>query len=155
MLPEQKLDALVTRHKAIESELSTQLAPETFVKLSREFAELNPVVDAVKAYRDVVRGFRGQIELTGRLILGEGSRVDAKVVADSAEIAGEFKGELKVRSLILLEKGRLEGNLETQSLAVRDGAQLNGAVNAGIGKATTVRQAVTPPPAAPGNVATG
>ena len=102
--------------------------------------------------------FRGQIELTGRLILGEGSRVDAKVVADSAEIAGEFKGELKVRSLILLEKGRLEGNLETQSLAVRDGAQLNGAVNAGIGKATTVRQAVTTPPApapAPGNVATG
>ena len=46
MLPEQKLDALLTRHKAIESELSSQLAPETFVKLSREFAELEPVVDA-------------------------------------------------------------------------------------------------------------
>jgi peptide chain release factor 1 len=59
MLPEQKLDALVTRHKAIESELSTQLAPETFVKLSREFAELNPVVDAVKAYRAVLAEIDG------------------------------------------------------------------------------------------------
>jgi peptide chain release factor 1 len=59
MLPEQKLDALVTRHKAIESELSTQLAPETFVKLSREFAELNPVVEAVKAYRGVLAEIDG------------------------------------------------------------------------------------------------
>jgi peptide chain release factor 1 len=59
MLPEQKLDALVTRHKAIESELSTQVAPETFVKLSREFAELNPVVDAVKAYRGVLAEIDG------------------------------------------------------------------------------------------------
>ena len=59
MLPEQKLDALITRHKAIESELSTQLAPETFVKLSREFAELSPVVDAVKAYRGVAAEIDG------------------------------------------------------------------------------------------------
>jgi peptide chain release factor 1 len=59
MLPEQKLDALVTRHKAIEGELSTQLPTETFVKLSREFAELNPVVDAVKAYRGVLAEIDG------------------------------------------------------------------------------------------------
>ena len=59
MLPEQKLDALITRHKAIESELSTQVAPETFVKLSREFAELGPVVDAVKAYRAAVAEIDG------------------------------------------------------------------------------------------------
>jgi peptide chain release factor 1 len=54
MLPEQKLDALIARHQAIQHELSSQLATETYVRLSREFAELSPVVDAVKAYRDVV-----------------------------------------------------------------------------------------------------
>jgi peptide chain release factor 1 len=59
MLPEQKLNTLLTRHSAIESELSTQLAPETFVRLSREFAELSPVVDAVKAYREVVAEIDG------------------------------------------------------------------------------------------------
>ena len=59
MLPEQKLNALLARHKGIEHELSNQLAPETYVRLSREFAELNPVVDAVKAYRDVVAEIDG------------------------------------------------------------------------------------------------
>ena len=39
MLPEQKLDALLTRHKAVESNLAGHLPPETYVKLSREFAE--------------------------------------------------------------------------------------------------------------------
>ena len=51
MLPEAKLDALVTRHAAVEHELSGQLAPEAYVKLSREFAELDPIVDSVKKYR--------------------------------------------------------------------------------------------------------
>ena len=54
MLPEQKLDALVARHRAVEGELATQVTPETYVKLSREFAELDPVVEAVKNYRGVV-----------------------------------------------------------------------------------------------------
>lgn len=75
--------------------------------------------------------FRGEIELTGRLHMGEGSRVDAKVLADAVEIAGEFKGEMVVRSLILLEKARVTGTLDAQTLAVREGAQVNGAVNAG------------------------
>src|SRR5215475_11279815 len=53
MLPEAKLDALLARHAAIEAELSRALAPETYVKLSREFAELSPVADRVKAHRGV------------------------------------------------------------------------------------------------------
>jgi peptide chain release factor 1 len=53
MLPEQKLDALIARHRALEAELMTQVSPDTYVKLSREFAELGPIVDAVKAYRSV------------------------------------------------------------------------------------------------------
>jgi len=51
MLPNQKLDALVTRHAALERNLSEALPAETYVKLSREFAELAPVVDAVRSYR--------------------------------------------------------------------------------------------------------
>ena len=51
MLPDQKLNALVARHTTLERDLSAALPPETFVKLSREFAELAPVVEAVKSYR--------------------------------------------------------------------------------------------------------
>jgi len=59
MLPEQKLDALVARHKAVEAELATQVPTETYVKLSREFAELGPIVEAVKTYRSVAAEIDG------------------------------------------------------------------------------------------------
>jgi peptide chain release factor 1 len=52
-LPETKLDALLARHAMVEAELTRELAPETFVKLSRELAEITPVVERVKAYRAV------------------------------------------------------------------------------------------------------
>src|SRR6266545_720325 len=59
MLPEQKLDALVARHKAVEHELASPVAPETYIKLSREFAELAPIVETVKSYRAVAAEIAG------------------------------------------------------------------------------------------------
>jgi peptide chain release factor 1 len=53
MLPQAKLDTLLMRHAAIERELGAPLARDALVKLSREFAELDPVVASVKAYRAV------------------------------------------------------------------------------------------------------
>ena len=53
-LPQHRLDALLSRHSLVESELSTNLARDEFVKLSREFSELGPVIEAIKAYRSVV-----------------------------------------------------------------------------------------------------
>jgi peptide chain release factor 1 len=52
-LPQQKLDALLARHELVESELASGLSADAYVKLSREFAELGPVVEAIKAYRAV------------------------------------------------------------------------------------------------------
>jgi len=54
-LPQQKLDALLDRHGLVERELASGLAADAYVKLSREFAELSPVVEAIKAYRAVGR----------------------------------------------------------------------------------------------------
>ncbi|MGZ5804461.1 MAG: peptide chain release factor 1 [Xanthobacteraceae bacterium] len=54
MLPAAKIDALLARHAAIEAELQQQLSGDAVVKLSRELAELNPVVDKIKAYRGVL-----------------------------------------------------------------------------------------------------
>ncbi len=102
-------------------------------------AEKRTVIDAQTELDGTLKGkdaqiqgrFHGIIELTGRLILSEGSKVDAQVVADAAEIAGEFKGDLKVRSLVLLEKARVFATLDSETLSVREGAQLNGAVKSG------------------------
>jgi peptide chain release factor 1 len=59
MLPEQKLDALVARHKAIEHDLASPLETETYVRLSREFAELAPIVETVRNYRGIVTEIAG------------------------------------------------------------------------------------------------
>ena len=75
--------------------------------------------------------FKGDIEIKGRLVLGEGSVVEAKIVADTAEIAGEFKGEIVAERLTFMEKARVTGKFDAQILSVREGAQMNGAVSAG------------------------
>ena len=54
MLPETKLDVMLARHASVQAELSHPLPPETYVKLSRELAEIEPVVAKVKAYRGAV-----------------------------------------------------------------------------------------------------
>ena len=52
-LPQHRLDALLARHELVESELATNLSRDDYVKLSREFSELGPVIEAIKAYRAV------------------------------------------------------------------------------------------------------
>jgi peptide chain release factor 1 len=51
ILPQQKLDALLARHALVESELASGLGADAYVKLSREFAELSPIVETIKSYR--------------------------------------------------------------------------------------------------------
>src|SRR6476619_6845801 len=91
MLPEQKLDALLARHKAIESELATQVTPETYVKLSREFAELGPVVETVRNYRNVV----SEIEGLDALI------ADSSTDAEMRTMAAAEKPQLEQRRVAL------------------------------------------------------
>ena len=86
-LPQQTLDALLHRHALIERELSSSLAPEAFVKLSREHAELEPVVSAIKAWR------AAEDEITG---------LDA-LIADAAT-DGEMKKMAEAEKPALQEK---------------------------------------------------
>ncbi|MBY0382154.1 MAG: peptide chain release factor 1 [Xanthobacteraceae bacterium] len=51
MLPDAKLDILLARHAALEAELLGKVNAETYVRATRELAELTPIVEAVKAYR--------------------------------------------------------------------------------------------------------
>ncbi len=51
ILPEQKLDALVARLKTVEDDLAAGPDRDTYVKLSREFSELQPLVASIKTYR--------------------------------------------------------------------------------------------------------
>ena len=78
VLPQQKMDALLTRHAMVESELATGLAPEAYVRLSREFAELSPVVEAIKAYRSTDK----EIAELAALIDDSGTDSEVRKLAD-------------------------------------------------------------------------
>jgi peptide chain release factor 1 len=97
MLPEQKLDALLARHQMVESELASQVTPATYVRLSREFAELGPVIAAIKAYREVVD------EIAGLEALLE----DAATEAEMRALAAGEKPALEQRRAELEQKIRL------------------------------------------------
>jgi len=84
-LPQQKLDALLARHALVESELATGLAADAYVRLSREFAELSPVVDVIKAYRAA-----------------------NKEIADLDALANDNGGDAEMRRLAQTEKQAVE-----------------------------------------------
>ncbi|HWF94642.1 MAG TPA: peptide chain release factor 1 [Xanthobacteraceae bacterium] len=97
MLPEQKLDALLARHRMIESELASQVTPTTYVRLSREFSELGPVVDAIMAYREVA----------GELAGLEAMLQDASTDAEMCALAAGEKPALEQRRTALEQEIRL------------------------------------------------
>jgi peptide chain release factor 1 len=58
-VPDSKLDALVARHQFLADAMSTgDLAPDAFVRHSKEYAELGPVVAAITELREAGREMR-------------------------------------------------------------------------------------------------
>jgi peptide chain release factor 1 len=49
--PADRLDAILARHDIITATLAAATSSENFVPLSRELSELDPVVEAIRAYR--------------------------------------------------------------------------------------------------------
>jgi peptide chain release factor 1 len=86
-LPQHRLDALLARHEMVENELASGLSADAYVKLSREFAELGPVVEAIKAYRAV----------TAEIADLEALAADPKTDAEMRKLADAEKPALQVR----------------------------------------------------------
>ncbi len=96
-LPETKLDTVLARHAAVEAELSRQMPAETFVKLSREFAEIDPLVEKVKAYRSVA----AELADLDALIADPATEPEMKSIANAE------RPQLEARRIALEEEIRL------------------------------------------------
>ncbi|MCW5682122.1 MAG: peptide chain release factor 1 [Xanthobacteraceae bacterium] len=95
MLPAARMEALIARHAEIEAELAKGGGGDNFAKLSREFAELSPVIDDVKALK------QAQTDLAGAEALMAGSD------RELAGMAADEKRELETRIEELEHKLRL------------------------------------------------
>jgi peptide chain release factor 1 len=106
MLPQQKLAALINRHALVESQLASGVTGDEFVSLSREFSDLSPVVEVIKAYRQV----EAEIDGLDAMIADASTDSEMRRMA-SAELPelGERKAELEHRlRLALIPKDAMD-----------------------------------------------
>src|SRR6202522_1303323 len=97
ILPEAQLDILLAHHASLEAQTWGQLNSENYVRITRDLAELNPLIDAVKAYR------AANAEITG---------IDALIADPSTEpemraMAEAERETLGARSLDLAQQIRV------------------------------------------------
>ncbi|GEP04573.1 peptide chain release factor 1 [Methylobacterium oxalidis] len=102
-LPPDRLDAILARHDIATATLSAGSADaETFVQLSRELAELDPVVAAIRTYRaadENLRGVEALIEEPGSDPEMRALAADEKPEAEAALLAAH-----RALQLMLLPK---------------------------------------------------
>src|SRR5258708_9125014 len=97
MLREAKLYILMAHHTSIETQLLGEVGWEAYVRVMRELAELNPVIDAVKAYRATEK----EIADIEALISDPATEPEMRGMAEAE------RETLKARSLELAQKIRL------------------------------------------------
>jgi peptide chain release factor 1 len=91
MIPAAKLERLLDRFAAIESEMASGASGAAFVKLSREHAELAPVIETARAYRSA------QTQLEG----AEAMIADPAGDSEMRGLAEQERAELKERLTVL------------------------------------------------------
>ncbi|HLA21464.1 MAG TPA: peptide chain release factor 1 [Pseudolabrys sp.] len=96
-LPQHRLDALLSRHALVESELASGLTPDAYVKLSREFSELGPVIEAIKAYRTVT----AEMDDLDALIADPATDAEMRKLAESEKPALQARKETLERQIQL------------------------------------------------------
>ena len=70
--------------------------------------------------------FEGTIDITGNLVILEGSKIIADIKANNVSISGAVKGNITGNRVEILETGRVWGDLTINSLLLNEGAYLRG-----------------------------
>ncbi|MEM7413370.1 MAG: polymer-forming cytoskeletal protein [Myxococcota bacterium] len=89
------------------------------------------------SFKDTVRidgRFRGEISSENTLIVGESGEIEATIRSKTVAVSGTVMGDIVAGTKVVLHKtARVDGNIETGSLIIEDGAELNGSVKMGQG----------------------
>ena len=84
------------------------------------------------SFKDTVRidgCFRGEIASENTLIVGESGEIEACIRSKNVVISGSVDGDVIATQKVVLHKtGRVNGNIQTPSLVMEEGAWVNGQV---------------------------
>ncbi len=70
---------------------------------------------------------KGNIIVSGRLVMGHDAHIEGIVECENAEISGKIKGDVKVKETLQLKKHCLvEGDIYTKKLIIENDAVFNG-----------------------------
>ena len=107
--------------------------PDMAQESGRTFIDTDTAIDGKINGKDatIAGKFKGEVHLTGSLVLSPTASVDATVQAELVEVGGALSGKLTAKKVVLLETARVTGTLDAGQLVVREGAVLNGPVAAG------------------------
>jgi len=94
MLAREKLEMLLDRFDVIEQSMAGNPDPETYVRLSREYAELDPIVSKVRQLMSQEKEAEGLREMLE----------DPETEAEMREMAGDEIGELEARIAALTDE---------------------------------------------------
>ncbi len=74
----------------------------------------------------------GEINCTGKIVIGEAGRVKGTIVCQNAEILGLMDGKITCQQqLSLRSSGKIQGDVHTKTLIVEPGAIFNGTCSMG------------------------
>jgi cytoskeletal protein CcmA (bactofilin family) len=100
------------------------------------------------SFRDTVRidgRFRGEISSENTLIVGESGEIDATIRSNTVAISGTVTGAVHAaRKVVLHKTARVQGDIETPSIAIEEGAQLNGQLRMATGEAKAAPKSGAP-----------
>lgn len=60
------------------------------------------------------------------LVQGESSVIEGAVSAETARLAGQVRGSITARQLVVLKSARIEGDVHYDALTIEQGAQVEG-----------------------------
>lgn len=86
--------------------------------------------------------FKGTLEITGNILVGETAKIEADINAKNISIAGAVRGNISGKKVQLLRTGRVWGDIRATALTTEEGAFIDG-------KITMVSHEVTVPPEPP------
>ena len=77
----------------------------------------------------------GELNCTGKVVIGEAGKIKGTVVCANAEIMGTMDGKITCQQqLNLRASGKVQGDVVTKTLIVEPGAQFNGTCKMGTEK---------------------
>jgi cytoskeletal protein CcmA (bactofilin family) len=109
-------------NKNLPKEVETVIGPSVMVKGNLN-SNGNIVIEGI---------LKGGIKTSGEVFVGDKAQISADVEAKNARIGGEIRGNIKIEDCLYLSAtAKIFGDVDCNSLAVEQGAVVNGKISMG------------------------